>query len=241
MHSAFISSGTWSLLGTETPAPILSDAACKLNFTNEGGVCGTVRLLKNITGLWLLQGCRRFWQTRGKETNYADLVALAELAEPLGSLVDPDAPLFLRSEKMPESIDTYCQRTGQPAPKRESEYVRCVLESLALKYRYVLESLESLTGVSIREIRIVGGGARNALLNQFTADATGRRVVAGPEEATSLGNLAMQLLATGRVASLDQARCVVESSSEMRVFEPAGHSSWDAAYARFRQYCEDRS
>ena len=237
--SAYISSGTWSLLGGEIAAPVLTSAARDRNFTNEGGVGGTIRLLKNIMGLWLLQGCRRYWQSRGKEADYADLVELAKGAPPLKSLVDPDAGSFLRSDKMPESIAAYCQRTGQQVPDRESHYVRCVLESLAMKYRYTLEALESLTGIPVREIRIVGGGSKNALLNQFTADATGRRVVAGPEEATAAGNLAVQLLATGRVLSLDQARSVIEASSAISVFEPAGSAAWDEAYSRFCHYCRE--
>ena len=235
-RAAFLSSGTWSLLGAEIPAPIVTDRACQLNFTNEGGVCGTIRLLKNIGGLWLLQSCRRAWSKAGHEYSYEELLAAAAgLPNSFASLVDPDDPSFLSPESMPVAIAAYCARTGQPAPQSPPEYTQCILESLAFKYRAVLESLEELTGSRYSEIRIIGGGSKNRLLNQFTANASGRTVVAGPVEATALGNIAMQMLATGAVASLKEARAVIERSFPSERYEPKDHDRWDRAYARFQQ------
>ena len=237
--TAFLSSGTWSLLGTELPAPILSAEARDRNFTNEGGVCGTIRLLKNICGLWLLQACRRSWNAAGQEFSYEALLdTAADDTLAFRSLFDPDHEQFLNPDDMPSSIDAYCHRTGQPVPEGPAGYTRAILESLACKVRYVLESLEVVTGRRFDEIRIVGGGSRSRLLNQFTADATGRRVVAGPAEATALGNIAMQMLATGAVGSLAEARDVIDRSFPVERFEPVAHDRWDAHNRRFREYVE---
>ena len=235
--SAFISSGTWSLLGTEVSQPIINAEARRLNFTNEGGVCGTFRLLKNIMGLWLLQSCRRDWSAEGKEFVYADLTALARSSPPFRSLVDPDHPSFLHPQNMPEAIARFCVERDQPAPTDPAATTRTVLESLAFKYRFVLERLEGLTGRKYEEIHIVGGGAKNELLNHFTADATGKRVVAGPVEATALGNIGMQMLATNAVSSLEEVRTVIARSFPAQVYEPRDHDQWDRAYTRFQQYC----
>jgi rhamnulokinase len=238
-NTAFLSSGTWSLLGTELSAPTLSAEARDRNFTNEGGVCGTIRLLKNICGLWLLQACRRSWRAAGQESSYDALLDAADddtLA--FRSLFDPDHDQFLNPDDMPATIDAYCHRTGQPVPAGQAGYTRAILESLACKFRYVLDSLEVVTGRRFDEIRIVGGGSRNRLLNQFTADATGRRVVAGPAEATSLGNIAMQMLATGAVGSLAEARDVIDRSFPVERFEPVDHDRWDGHSRRFREYVE---
>ena len=237
--SAFLSSGTWSLLGTEVAAPVITARARELNFTNEGGVCGTTRLLKNIAGLWLLQACRRSWAEAGREFGYDELLAAAD-AEPhaFRSLVDPDHPSFLHPASMVTAIGDYCRQTEQPGPDSPAAYVRTVLESLAFKYRVVVESLEELTGTPITAIRIVGGGTRNRLLNQFTADATGRTVVAGPAEATALGNVVMQMVATGAAASLHEARQIVARSFPADRFEPAAADRWDAQYRRFRGLLE---
>jgi rhamnulokinase len=238
-RSAFLSSGTWSLLGAELPAPVITPLARELNFTNEGGVCGTIRLLKNIAGLWLLQACRRRWSASGQEFAYADLLAAAEKEgahNAFRSLFDPDHPTFLHPDNMLVSIADYCRRTGQPAPVDPPAYTRAILESLAFKYRVVLESLEELTGIRFEEIRIMGGGSKNRLLNQFTADATGRPVVAGPAEATALGNIAMQMLATGAVASLTEARQVIDRSFPVERFEPLAADLWDSQLRRFRDY-----
>jgi rhamnulokinase len=236
-QSAFISSGTWSLLGTEVSEPVINSEAQRLNFTNEGGVCGTFRLLKNITGLWLLQCCRRDWQLKGQEYNYSELAELARSKPAFRSLVDPDHGSFLRPESMPETIARFCQMTEQPLPEDPPAYARAVLESLALKYRFVLEALERLTGRSYTEIHVVGGGSQNQLLNQFTADATGRRVVAGPVEATALGNLGMQMLATGAASSLQEVRRIIARSFPAQVFEPREPEKWQQVFDRFTQYC----
>lgn len=237
--SAFISSGTWSLLGTELPAPVLTPKARDLNFTNEGGVDGTIRLLKNIGGLWLLQSCRRSWAAQGPPAEYAELLETArDEGLAFRSLVDPDYQGFLNPDDMPEAIAGYCRRTGQAEPATAPQFVRAILESLAFKYRMVLEALEDVTGSHFEDIRIVGGGSRNRLLNQFTANATGRRVMAGPVEATALGNIAMQMLATGAVSSLAEARQVIERSFPVERFEPQNVDRWDAQYRRFADYME---
>jgi len=236
--TAFLSSGTWSLLGTELPAPILSAAARDANFTNEGGACGTIRFLKNISGLWLLEACRRSWQAAGRRDRYEELLEAAAEAPAFGALVDPDDDDFLNPDDMPSAIDRYCRRTEQPAPDDPPAYTRAILESLAYKYRFVIESLERLTGVRVEEIRVIGGGSQNRLLNQFTADATGRRVVAGPVEATALGNIAVQMLATGAVGSLAEARAIIEQSFPVERYDPSAHDRWDAEYARFKDYVE---
>lgn len=236
-QSAYISSGTWSLLGTEINEPIINSEAQRLNFTNEGGVCGTIRLLKNITGLWLLQCCRRQWQVEGKEHSYGELAEAAGSKPAFRSLIDTDHGLFLHPENMPQAIAHFCEKTAQPAPNDPPSYTRAILESLALKYRITLEMLERLTGQTYKEIHLVGGGARNTLLNQFTADATGCRVVAGPVEATALGNLGMQMLATGAVSSLAEARKVIANSFPAQVFEPREPEKWKPALERFKQYC----
>lgn len=234
---AFISSGTWSLLGTETPAPVITPTARRLNFTNEGGVAGTTRVLKNIAGLWLVQCCRRQWKAEGHDYGYSELTKAAANSSPLRSLIDPDHADFLIDDRIPAKIAAFCRTTGQPEPDSPGAYVRAALESLALKYRYVLEALEETTETRFDVIRIVGGGARNALLNQFTADATQRRVEAGPIEATALGNIAMQMVATGRSGDLKMVRRLIDDSSPATVFEPGDRHPWDEAWKRFRQYC----
>ncbi|HEY2431366.1 MAG TPA: rhamnulokinase family protein [Vicinamibacterales bacterium] len=236
---AFLSSGTWSLLGTEVPEPIITAGARDLNFTNEGGVCGTTRLLKNIGGLWLLQACRRDWSRAGQRYEYAELVAgAADERTAFVSLFDPDDPDFLHPDDMPGAIAAYCRRTSQPAPETPAAFTRAILESLAFKYRVVLDALEALTGTPITEVQVVGGGSRNALLNQFTADATGRTVIAGPVEATALGNVAMQMVGTGAVGDLAEARRLIEHSFPVERVTPAAADHWDAHYRRFRHYVD---
>jgi rhamnulokinase len=233
-NTAFLSSGTWSLLGTEVPQAVAGPEAQRLNFTNEGGVCGTVRLLKNITGMWLLEGCRKSWERAGHSYEWDALLGMSAPEPPFRHLVDPDDASFIRPEDMTAAIADYCRRTGQPEPATPGAFVRAVLESLALTYRVVLEQLESLTGVRVEQIRVIGGGSQNALLNQFTADATGRAVIAGPAEATALGNLAMQMVGMGMVDCLDAARDLIERSFPPRRFEPAGSAAWDRAYTQFK-------
>jgi rhamnulokinase len=237
--TAFISSGTWSLVGTELDAPVITAKARDLNFTNEGGVCGTVRLLKNIGGLWLLQACRKAWAGEGQPIDYGTLLsAAADDRLSFASLIDPDHQSFLNPADMPAEIARYCRQTSQHEPSSPAAFARAILESLALKYRVVLESLEEVTGRRFEQVRIVGGGSRNRLLNQFTADATGRPVLAGPVEATALGNVAMQMLATGAIGSLAEARSVIERSFPVERFEPSATDRWDAQYRRFLDYLE---
>jgi rhamnulokinase len=233
-ETAFISSGTWSLMGAEVAEAVITPEARALNFTNEGGVGGTIRLLKNIMGMWLLQSCRRCW----KVEDYASLVALARSEPVFTSLIDPDDRSFLHPEDMPSAIASFCRETDQPVPATESDFVQCILESLALKYRYVLEGLQRVTGMRCREIRVVGGGARNARLNQYTADATGCRILAGPVEATALGNIVMQMAGSGAVASIAEARQIVAASFPPEVYEPGQTRDWDTAYIRFQQYVQ---
>ena len=236
--TAFLSSGTWSLLGAELSSPIITPEALELDFTNEGGVCGTTRLLKNISGLWLLQSCRRSWAASGRDYEYDELVAAAGAAHPFQALVDPDSPGFRNPEDMVAAIDGFCRQTGQPSLPGPPSYSRSIMESLAFKYRAVLEALETLTGRQFTQIRVVGGGARNRLLNQFTADATGRPVIAGPVEATALGNIAMQMVATGGVSSLGEARQIIERSFPVEHFAPNEADRWEPHYQRFREYVE---
>jgi rhamnulokinase len=236
---AFLSSGTWSLLGLEVPQPIITTRALDANFTNEGGVAGTTRLLKNISGLWLLQACRQAWSRDGHPYEYAELMeAAADERLAFRSFFNPDDGAFLHPPDMPCAIAEYCRKRVQPEPDGPAAYTRAILESLAFRYRSVLDALRELTGVVITEIQIVGGGSRNRLLNQFTADATACRVLAGPVEATALGNIAMQMLATGAVTSLADARAIVADSFPVERFEPIAVDRWNAQYQRFREYAE---
>jgi rhamnulokinase len=232
-RSAYISSGTWSLVGVELDAPILTEAARRLSFTNEGGVANTIRFLKNVGGLWLLQECQRHWAREGQHFTWPELIAQAERAEPLHSLVDPDAPQFLNPVNMPAAIQDYCRQTSQAEPTSIGALVRCCLESLALKYRWVVVALEELTGRQLDTIRIVGGGSQNTLLCQLTADACQRRVVAGPVEATALGNIVVQAVALGRIPSIAAGRAAVSASEEQTVYIPRVSSDWDAAIVGF--------
>ena len=236
--TAFLSSGTWSLVGTELPGPIITSDALRLNFTNEGGVDGTTRLLKNVMGLWMLQGCLRSWEARGKSYDYRELMDMAAREVPFRHLVDPDNESFLRPPDMLMAISDFCSRAHQPSPQDPGAYVRTILESLALKYRLVLRNLEQVTGKPIEQIRIIGGGSKNRILNQMTADATGKRVLAGPVEATALGNIAVQILATGYAASLSEVRAMVEHSFPTEIYEPLETDPWDRQAERFEQYCE---
>jgi rhamnulokinase len=233
---AYISSGTWSLMGVELPAPLLSDDALAANFTNEGGVAGTVRFLKNVMGLWLVQECRRTWEREGKPYDYNELTRLAEAAPPFVSIVDPDDNGFLLPPSMPAALADFCRKRGQPAPADPGSAVRCCLESLALKYRWVLEKLEALSGKRLDVIHVVGGGCQNALLCQFTADACGRPVVAGPVEATAAGNVLTQALGLGVLGSVAEAREVVRRSFDVVTYEPRKPEAWQGPYERLRGY-----
>jgi rhamnulokinase len=228
----YISSGTWSLMGTEEDQPIINDKALALNFTNEVGFGGKIRLLKNIAGLWLLQECRRHWASEGNQYEYSQLAELASSAKPFAAVINPDA--FLDMGHMPERIAEYCRTTGQAAPEQPGGMVRVILESLALRYRQVLESLEQLRGKPINTIHIVGGGSRNQVLNQLVADATGRRVVAGPTEATAAGNIIIQAIGAGQLEDHAAARQVIKNSFPVTVVEPKSAEGWEAAYQRFQ-------
>jgi rhamnulokinase len=217
---AYISSGTWSLMGVETQDAILSDRVLQLNFTNEGGIDGTFRLLKNITGLWLVQQCKKSFEARGHKLDYAELARLAEEASPTGAVIDPDDPRLANPPDMPAAIQDLCKESKQRVPETEGALVRCALESLAARYSKVLDGLEQVTGTAIEVIHVVGGGSRNQLLNQLTANRCRRRVVAGPTETTALGNLLSQVRASGELASLAEMRAVVQAASELQVFEP---------------------
>ncbi len=234
---AFLSSGTWSLVGTELDSPVITSDALRLNFTNEGGVNGTTRLLKNVMGLWMLQECRRSWLAEGLSYDYRELIDLATGEATFRHLVDPDDQSFLRPPDILTAINQFCTRTHQPVPQKLGAYVRAVLESLAFKYRLVLRNLEQVSGKHIAQIRIIGGGSKNRLLNQLTADATGRTVVAGPAEATALGNVAIQILATGGATSLREVRDIVDRSFPTEVFEPLETGEWERHAKRFEQYC----
>lgn len=230
---AYLSSGTWSLLGLEVPRAVVTPRALERNVTNEGGLDGTYRLLKNIMGLWLVQRCKRAFDARGPARDYGELVRLAEAAAPFRSLIDPDDPRFLAPADMPAAIRDFCRETGQPVPESEGAFIRCCLESLALKYRLVLGWLEELGGERVEVIHIVGGGARNVLLNQFAADACQRPVLAGPVEATVLGNLLVQARNRGEFSSLAEMRAALAATEQPVAFEPRDAAPWDEAAGRF--------
>jgi rhamnulokinase len=229
----YLSSGTWSLLGVEVPHPVINAETMRYNFTNEGGVAKTTRLLKNIMGLWLVQECRRTWSRVGRELSYQELTAQAEAATPFVSLVDPDDITFLAPGDMPARLAAFCTRTGQAPPVDEGAMVRCCLESLALKYRWAIDRLESILGTSIKTIHVVGGGTKNTLLCQFTANACGRPVHAGPVEATAIGNILMQAIGCGRLGSIAELRAVVARSFPLTVYEPRQTDVWSAAADQF--------
>jgi rhamnulokinase len=231
---AYISSGTWSLVGLDLAAPLITPETLRRNFTNEGGMAGRIRFLKNVTGLWLIQQCRKTWSA-GTPLSYDEMRDMAEEAPAFQAFIDPDAVDFLNPPDMPEAIRDFCRRTGQTAPETPAEIVRCALESLALKYRAVLEDLRSVTSRPIARIHIIGGGSRHVPLCRFTAGATGLPVVAGPVEATALGNILGQAMALGFVRSVDEIRDVVAASTDLSFFEPGPAPDWDAAYARFRE------
>ncbi len=231
----YISSGTWSLMGTEVYAPVITPESLKYNFTNEGGAAGTYRLLKNSLGMWLVQECRRTWAIAGEEHSYDALTQMAAEAPAFGPLIypEPSSPHFLAPGDMPARIVAFCKGTGQPAPAGKGAILRCILESLALRYRQILDELEEVMGYAMDVIHIVGGGSQNTLLCQMTADATNRPVVAGPSEATSVGNVMVQAIATGHLASIAEGRAMVRRSFDLQRYEPHPSAAWDAAYARF--------
>lgn len=232
---AFISSGTWSLMGIEIDRPVISNAAMEHNFTNEGGVGGTFRFLKNIMGLWLLQECNRNWSAAGKSYSHAEQAEMAGKARPFGIFIDPEWLGFLNPGNMPDAIRTYLERTGQPAEPGHGAIVRCILESLAMQYRKVLEELARITGKSFRKLHIIGGGTQNEVLCRFAASATALPVVSGPAEATAAGNIMVQAMASGCVRDLAGIRKVIRNSFDLKTYTPEETGLWEQAYSSFRQ------
>ena len=230
---AYLSSGTWSLMGIETDSPVINDETNRLNITNEGGVDGTVRLLKNITGMWLLENCMKEWKAAGREYSYTQIVEMAGTSPSFRSLIDPDHRYFANPESMTGAIARYCKETGQPVPASDSGFISCIFESLAMKYRTVLGWLQGFAGNEISVLHIIGGGARNSLLNGYTANATGKKVVAGPFEATAIGNIMMQARAAGLCNSLEEMRKLTFDSIETETFHPSDTEAWDNAYGKF--------
>ena len=227
---AYLSSGTWSLMGIESKEPIIDERSFAMNFTNEGGVEGTVRVLKNICGMWLLERCRAEWP----ETSYSEIAAAAEQAEPFRSVINPDAPCFANPPSMTEAIADYCRRTGQPVPESVGQYARCIFESLALRYRQVIEMLKTLSPHPIEKLYVIGGGARNEMLNRFTADATGITVETGSSESTALGNVMMQAKHAGVAGSVAETRGMIRASlADSRRYEPTDGERWQAAYEMY--------
>ncbi|MGI6777354.1 MAG: rhamnulokinase [Acetivibrionales bacterium] len=229
---AYLSSGTWSLLGVESPLPVINNDTYCLNYTNEGGLNNT-RLLKNIMGLWIYQECKRAWDKQGEAMGFDELEAAAEKAKAFVSFIDPDDDLFYSPGHMPEKVQEFCRRTGQTVPEGKAAIVRCIMESLALKYRHAIEGLEKVLGYRLPVLHVVGGGCKNIMLCRFTANSINRPVIAGPVEATSIGNLVCQLIALGEVTGIKQAREVVRESFPVKEYLPDSTDAWDEAYGRF--------
>lgn len=229
---AFISSGTWSLFGTELEEPIINEKSIKMNVTNEGGYGYSIGFLKNIIGLWLIQESRRHWNRSGNDYSYADLERLALQAKPFQCFIDPDAPEFVPHGNIPERVREFCKKTGQYVPESVGEIMRCIYESLAMKYRVTFEKLMECTGKDYPVIHVIGGGTKDTLLCQMTANACNRKVTAGPIEATVLGNIAVQLLATGAIKSIAEARKIVANSEGVKEYLPLDADEWELAYQR---------
>jgi len=229
----WISSGTWSIVGAELPSPVINQKALEYNLTNEGGYGHSTRFCRNVMGLWLVQQCRRTWMQQGEEHSYQELTEMAAQAKPLQCIVDPDRAEFLRPGDMPTRIRELCRRTKQPIPQTKGEVIRCVLEGIALRYRWIIERLEEVLGHQLDPIHIVGGGTKNQLLSQFTANVLNRQVITGPVEATAAGNVIVQAIAMGDLASLEEGRELVRNSFPLQTFEPRDRQGWDDAYGRF--------
>jgi rhamnulokinase len=230
---AYISSGTWGLLGQEIDQPLLTSDCMRLNITNEGGAFGKITLLRNIANLWFLQESRRHWSKAGKQVDWSTLIEMASQAPAFTAFIDPDDASFILPGDIPSRIQSYCQKTGQTVPHTRGQILRVVLESLALKYRYTLERVQAVSGVRAETFHIIGGGSRNQLLNQFTANAINLPVVAGPDEATAAGNILVQMVGLGHLGSLEEARCLVRDSFDTETYLPEDTSRWDEAYTQF--------
>ena len=231
---AYLSSGTWSLMGIEVKEPVITEETAALNITNEGGVEGTTRLLKNITGMWILEQCIKEWKKEAIEYTYPEIVKMARDAEPFQSFIDPDDASFANPKSMIAAIKEFCTKSGQKVPRNHSELIRCIFESLALKYKNVLDKFRSLAPFPIERLHIIGGGAKNRLLNQFTANATGVTVVAGPSEGTAIGNIMLQARAAGCVNSLQEMRNMISEAIEIETFTPEDTDAWNAAYEKIK-------
>lgn len=230
---AFLSSGTWSLFGTELPKPIVNETSMNINITNEGGFDDSTGFLKNIIGLWLIQESRRQWQRQGEDYSYADLEKLALASEPFKCFIDPDAPEFVPHGNIPGRVQEFCKKTGQYVPQTVGEIMRCIYESLAMKYRLTFEKLRECTEQDYPVIHVIGGGTKDGLLCQLTANSCNRTVKAGPIEATVMGNVAVQLMSDGSVENIGQARKIIADSSELKIYEPQNTDEWEKAYADF--------
>jgi len=230
---AYLSSGTWSLLGIEVKEPIINEETYSLNFTNEGGVEGTTRFLKNSTGMWLLEQCLKEWKKEGITYAYEKLVHMAESAPAFQSLIDSDHASFANPVSMTKAITQYCVTTGQKAPATHAEYVRCIFESLSLKYRFIVGKLNSLAPFEIEKLHVIGGGSKNPLLNQWTSNSIGIPVIAGPSEATAIGNIMIQAKAAGSVNSLQEIRQIIRESVQLDEYYPQNHDVWEQAYQKF--------
>ena len=230
---AYLSSGTWSLMGIESKEPVITPETYELNYTNEGGVEGTTRFLKNICGMWILEQCRKEWTLSGKDYGYPEIVEMAMSATPFKSFIQPDDPSFANPPSMLEAIDAFCERTGQEKPENDAQVIRLIFESLALRYRQVLEDLDRIATHPIERLHIIGGGSKNRLLNQLTANAIGRKVIAGPSEATAIGNVMIQAMAAGVVSSLQEMRSIIHASVETEEFAPELVAEWEEAYQKF--------
>lgn len=234
-HFAYLSSGTWSLMGIETEQPIITEASYKNNFTNEGGIEGTTRFLKNITGMWLLEQCRKEWERVGRIYTYPEIVEMAEQATPFMRFVNPDDPCFANPSSMTKAIAGYCEDTGQPVPETDADYVRCIFESLALRYNQVIRMLKEMAPFRIDRLHVIGGGSKNNLLNQFTANAIGMPVIAGPSEATAIGNSMVQARSAGIVSTRWEMRKLIADSIPTETFLPQDETVWKDVYERYVQ------
>ncbi|MDR1562553.1 MAG: rhamnulokinase [Dysgonamonadaceae bacterium] len=230
---AYLSSGTWSLMGIELKEPVVTEDSYMMNFTNEGGVDGTIRFLKNITGMWLLEQCRKEWESDGVKYSYPEIVELSKSVTAFQSLIDPDAPDFANPESMTRAITGFCKKTSQPAPESHAAIIRCIFDSLAMKYKYVFNCLKRVAPFEIKKLHVIGGGSQNELLNRLTADATGVTVIAGPSEATAIGNAMLQAKGLGVVDSLWDIRKIIADSYSLKYFEPQDTAGFEKEYARF--------
>ncbi|UCE05328.1 MAG: rhamnulokinase, partial [bacterium] len=229
---AYLSSGTWSLLGIEIHKPIINQDSLDNNFTNEGGVNQTIRFLRNTMGLWLFERCLHKWKQAGETPDYTEVISMAEKAQPFKCIVNPDDSTFLNPPDMPQAIVEFCKKTNQPYPQTKGEFARCIFESLALKYRYILEKINSMRGQAVETLHIVGGGSQNEFLNQLTANSIGIKVIAGPAEATAIGNIIVQAIAKRELNNINESRELVANSFPLKHYEPQNQEEWNEQYSK---------